>query len=69
MPAFKIFDNDIDFDTLQEYLGNEAIALDTEKMGLIPRRYRLCVIQIFNDNRKKIGEPLQTFCKYLVLCN
>ncbi|MBD2177801.1 ribonuclease D [Pseudanabaena sp. FACHB-1998] len=49
MPAFKIFDNDIDFDTLQEYLGCEAIAVDTETMGLIPRRDRLCLIQICNE--------------------
>jgi ribonuclease D len=50
MPAFKIFDNDIDFETLQEYLGCEAIAIDTETMGLIPRRDRLCLIQISNDD-------------------
>ena len=49
MPSFKIFDNDIDFDTLQEYLGSEAIAIDTEAMGLIPRRDRLCLVQICND--------------------
>ncbi|MFN5981086.1 MAG: ribonuclease D, partial [Pseudanabaena sp.] len=49
MPAFKIFDNDIDFETLQEYLSCEAIAVDTETMGLIPRRDRLCLIQICND--------------------
>jgi ribonuclease D len=48
MPSFKIFDNDIDFDTLQEYLGSEAIAIDTETMGLIPRRDRLCLVQICN---------------------
>lgn len=46
MADFKIFDNDIDFDTLQEYLGADAIAIDTETMGLIPRRDRLCLIQI-----------------------
>ena len=40
MTAFKIFDNDIDFETLQEYLSCEAIAVDTETMGLIPRRDR-----------------------------
>ncbi len=49
MPAFRIFDNDIDFETLQEYLSCEAIAVDTETMGLIPRRDRLCLIQISND--------------------
>lgn len=48
MAAFKIFDNDIDFETLQEYLGSEAIAIDTEAMGLIPRRDRLCLVQICN---------------------
>ncbi len=49
MTSFKIFDNDIDFETLQEYLGCEAIAVDTETMGLIPRRDRLCLVQICND--------------------
>ena len=49
MTSFKIFDNDIDFETLQEYLGCGAIAVDTETMGLIPRRDRLCLIQICND--------------------
>lgn len=49
MTAFKIFDNDIDFETLQEYLGSKEIAVDTETMGLIPRRDRLCLIQINND--------------------
>ncbi|NUN64056.1 ribonuclease D [Pseudanabaena biceps] len=48
MAAFKVFDNDIDFETLQEYLGSEAIAIDTEAMGLIPRRDRLCLVQICN---------------------
>lgn len=49
MADFKIFDNDIDFDTLQEYLGAAAIAIDTETMGLIPRRDRLCLIQICDE--------------------
>jgi ribonuclease D len=49
MPSYKIFDNDIDFETLQEYLGTGAIAIDTEAMGLIPRRDRLCLVQICND--------------------
>ena len=49
MAEFKVFDNDIDFETLQIYLGREAIAVDTEAMGLIPRRDRLCLIQICDD--------------------
>jgi ribonuclease D len=60
MPSFKIFDNDIDFETLQEYLSCEAIAIDTETMGLIPRRDRLCLVQICNDAKVvslvKIGQ-------------
>ncbi|PZU94201.1 MAG: ribonuclease D [Pseudanabaena sp.] len=63
MPEFKIFDNDIDFDTLQEYLGSGAIAIDTEAMGLIPRRDRLCLVQICNDNETvsivRIGQGLK----------
>lgn len=63
MPDFKIFDNDIDFDTLQEYLGSGAIAIDTEAMGLIPRRDRLCLVQICNDNETvsiiRIGQGLK----------
>jgi len=46
---FQIFDNDIDSTTLDRYLSCEAIAVDTETMGLIPRRDRLCLVQICDD--------------------
>jgi len=63
MSDFKIFDNDIDFDTLQEYLGSGAIAIDTEAMGLIPRRDRLCLVQICNDKETvsivRIGQGIK----------
>jgi ribonuclease D len=43
---FQVFDNDIDLETLNYYLKCEAIAVDTETMGLVPRRDRLCLVQI-----------------------
>jgi len=46
---FQVFDDDINLDTLEHYLHCEAIAIDTETMGLIPRRDRLCLIQICDD--------------------
>lgn len=49
IPNFQVFNDDINLDTLQHYLDCEAIAVDTETMGLIPRRDRLCLIQICDD--------------------
>jgi Ribonuclease D len=46
MGEFHIFDNDLDQSTLETYLECEAIAVDTETMGLVPRRDRLCLVQI-----------------------
>ncbi len=34
--------------TLAEYLKSEAIAVDTETMGLLPQRDRLCLVQLCN---------------------
>ncbi|NJK34397.1 MAG: ribonuclease D [Oscillatoriales cyanobacterium SM2_2_1] len=41
-----IFDHDLDRDTLDLYLHQPAIAIDTEAMGLISRRDRLCLVQL-----------------------
>jgi Ribonuclease D len=46
MGEFHIFDNDLDQSTLETYLECEAVAVDTETMGLVPRRDRLCLVQI-----------------------
>ena len=46
MGEFRVFDNDLDQSTLETYIECEAIAVDTETMGLIPRRDRLCLVQI-----------------------
>ncbi len=43
---FQVCDRDIDEATLFEYLQSEAIAVDTETMGLIPQRDRLCLVQL-----------------------
>lgn len=39
-------DRDLPETVLQTYLQAEAIAVDTETMGLLPQRDRLCLIQI-----------------------
>ena len=44
--TFKIFDNDIDSETESALRTSSALAVDTEAMGLIHGRDRLCLIQI-----------------------
>jgi ribonuclease D len=43
---FQVCDRDLSQDTLSRYLSVEAIAVDTETMGLIPGRDRLCLVQL-----------------------
>lgn len=43
---FQVFDRDLSEDALQCYLEADAIAVDTETMGLIPQRDRLCLVQL-----------------------
>lgn len=43
---FQVCDNDLDQETLDRYLHSDAIAVDTETMGLIPQRDRLCLVQL-----------------------
>jgi ribonuclease D len=45
---FQVSENDIDTATLSEYLKSEAVAVDTETMGLLPQRDRLCLVQLCN---------------------
>ncbi len=42
----QIFDRDLSETLLSSYLQAEAIAVDTETMGLLPQRDRLCLVQI-----------------------
>ena len=47
--TFKIFDKDIDNETKTLLSSSLAIAVDTEAMGLIHGRDRLCLIQICDE--------------------
>lgn len=43
---FHVCDRDLPADLLSRYLAAEAIAIDTETMGLVPQRDRLCLVQL-----------------------
>jgi ribonuclease D len=43
---FQVCDRDLPEDTLAQYLAGEALAVDTETMGLVPGRDRLCLVQL-----------------------
>lgn len=45
---FQICDRDLTVDQLNTYLNAQAIAVDTETMGLLPHRDRLCLVQLSN---------------------
>ena len=42
----QVFDEDLDNASLSRYLAAEAIAIDTETMGLVLGRDRLCLVQL-----------------------
>ncbi|PPS44813.1 ribonuclease H-like domain-containing protein [Chroococcidiopsis sp. TS-821] len=43
---FQVCDRDIDDEILAQYMNAETIAVDTETMGLLPWRDRLCLVQL-----------------------
>lgn len=43
---FQVCDRDISDEILAGYLESDALAVDTETMGLLPMRDRLCVVQL-----------------------
>jgi ribonuclease D len=43
---FQVCDRDLPKDLLDRYLASDAIAVDTETMGLNPHRDRLCLVQL-----------------------
>ncbi|MBD2335962.1 ribonuclease D [Calothrix sp. FACHB-156] len=45
---FQVSDRDLSETALSQYLKSEAIAVDTETMGLLPQRDRLCLVQLCN---------------------
>lgn len=52
MEDFQVCDRDLSDSALSEYLQAEAIAVDTETMGLVPQRDRLCLVQLCNSEGK-----------------
>jgi ribonuclease D len=46
---FEILDGDLSADRLALYLKSDAIAVDTETMGLLPLRDRLCLVQLCDE--------------------
>ncbi|WP_341530614.1 ribonuclease H-like domain-containing protein [Nostoc sp. UHCC 0302] len=49
---FQVSDRDLSEAALGQYLESEAIAVDTETMGLLPQRDRLCLVQLCNPEGK-----------------
>ncbi|WYL94075.1 MAG: ribonuclease H-like domain-containing protein [Gloeotrichia echinulata IR180] len=49
---FLLSDGDLSDAALSEYLESVAIAVDTETMGLLPQRDRLCLVQLSNQEGK-----------------
>ncbi len=47
--AFAVFDGDLDRDWYDRLVQAKALAVDTEAMGLIHGRDRLCLVQICDD--------------------
>jgi ribonuclease D len=45
---FQVCDRDLTPDQLHTYLQSDRLAVDTETMGLLPHRDRLCLVQICN---------------------
>jgi len=46
LTEFQVFDHDLSPEALDHYLQSDYLAVDTETMGLIPRRDRLCLVQL-----------------------
>jgi ribonuclease D len=49
---FQVSDRDLSDAALDHYLQSTAIAVDTETMGLLPLRDRLCLVQLCNIEGK-----------------
>ncbi|MEB3337808.1 MAG: ribonuclease H-like domain-containing protein [Leptolyngbyaceae bacterium] len=49
---FQVYDRDLPEEALSRYLEAEAIAVDTETMGLLPQRDRLCLVQLCSSHNQ-----------------
>lgn len=52
MEDFQVCDRDFSEEILSQYLQESAIAVDTETMGLIPQRDRLCLVQLCDSQNR-----------------
>ena len=46
LEQFQVFEQDLSSESLHYYLQADSLAIDTETMGLVPQRDRLCLVQI-----------------------
>ena len=46
---FAVFNSDLSSEWFEKYRGCTALAVDTEAMGLVHGRDRLCLVQICDD--------------------
>ncbi|MBW4489551.1 MAG: ribonuclease H-like domain-containing protein [Trichocoleus desertorum ATA4-8-CV12] len=56
---FQVYDRDLPEAALQQYLPVEAIAVDTETMGLLPHRDRLCLVQLCDSQGRGAGVRIE----------
>jgi ribonuclease D len=52
--SFQIVDGDLTAEMLTAYLQTAAIAVDTETMGLLPLRDRLCLVQLCDQHDRVV---------------
>lgn len=52
---FQVCDGDLPDNILSNYLTAEAVAVDTETMGLLPWRDRLCLVQLCDTQGRGIA--------------
>ncbi|NJK61339.1 MAG: ribonuclease D [Synechococcaceae cyanobacterium SM2_3_1] len=52
LPSFQICDADLSEEMVSLYSRDPVLAVDTETMGLLPHRDRLCVVQISNASEQ-----------------
>ncbi|MGF1458142.1 MAG: ribonuclease D [Leptolyngbyaceae cyanobacterium] len=69
---FEVCDLDLSDSLLEQYLQAEAIAVDTETMGLLPWRDRLCLVQLCDESgyvsvvRIELGQTVAPNLKQLM---
>lgn len=52
LPSFQVCDSDLSEEMVAIYSQDSVLAVDTETMGLVPQRDRLCLVQISNASEQ-----------------